>query len=424
MDKSFKHGTVILSAYVGSATCGWFIVYIWGFNNRAKKDIKGKSIDSLYVILLIKGNFIRTYEDRKDMLNQINYGIDLLRIIAMFFVVVLHTLGHGGVLGGAEMGTMQYSTSWALEIIAYPAVDIFALITGYVNYSQNSISIAKIYSRLVITWLQVVYYCFFITFFMWIINSDWVTYKDFEFCLLPVSVNAYWYFTAFAGVILLSPIIKAGIQSMTKKATWCLFATILCFFSIYTILNDYFTLNGGYTVIWLLLLYIEGAIMKKIALGLNFSTIKIVILIIFLYVITWFWKLYAREINLWVFTISPDSLVSYTSPTILGIAILFVILFSKLHINKQGASIIRFLAPGAFSVYLLNDHSLFQEHFIENRFSIIVPLHCSIIVSDVILFASMFTIIALVVDKPRQMVFRKLALKKKAYNALHRIIPE
>ena len=58
------------------------------------------------------------------MLNQRNYGVVLLRILAMLFVVVLHTLGHGGVLANAPAGTMQYSTSWALEIIAYPAVDI------------------------------------------------------------------------------------------------------------------------------------------------------------------------------------------------------------------------------------------------------------------------------------------------------------
>ena len=30
-----------------------------------------------------------------------NYGIDMLRLIAMFFVVILHVLGHGGAMKNA-----------------------------------------------------------------------------------------------------------------------------------------------------------------------------------------------------------------------------------------------------------------------------------------------------------------------------------
>ena len=259
---------------------------------------------------------------------------------------------------------------------------------------------------------------------LWIIDSDWVTYKDFEVCLFPIGGNAYWYFTAFTGAILLSPIIKAGIQSLSNRVSWYLFTIILCVFSFYTVSNDIFKLNDGYAVIWLLLLYIEGAVMKKIALGSGFSIAGSVISIVLLYVVTWVWKIYAREINFWIFSISQDSLVSYTSPTILGVAILFLILFSNIRINKHGVSIVRFLAPGAFSVYLLNDNHLFRSLFIENRFSNIASLHYSIIVLDVVLFASLFTMTALVVDKPRQILFRKLSLKDKAYYLLHQIISE
>ena len=30
-----------------------------------------------------------------------NYGIDMLRLVAMFFVVICHVLGHGGVMKNA-----------------------------------------------------------------------------------------------------------------------------------------------------------------------------------------------------------------------------------------------------------------------------------------------------------------------------------
>ena len=62
-----------------------------------------------------------------------NAGIDLLRIVSMFFVVVLHSLGQGGILFNTAVGSSQYKVAWLLEIFAYGAVDIFALISGYVS---------------------------------------------------------------------------------------------------------------------------------------------------------------------------------------------------------------------------------------------------------------------------------------------------
>ena len=41
-----------------------------------------------------------------------NYGIDMLRILAMLYVVVLHCLGLGGVLVNCEGNTTQHTVAW------------------------------------------------------------------------------------------------------------------------------------------------------------------------------------------------------------------------------------------------------------------------------------------------------------------------
>ena len=51
-----------------------------------------------------------------------NFGIDLLRVVAMFYVVTLHCIGPGGILSAAEIGSVQYHTAWFLEIWTYCAV--------------------------------------------------------------------------------------------------------------------------------------------------------------------------------------------------------------------------------------------------------------------------------------------------------------
>lgn len=65
-----------------------------------------------------------------------NYGIDMLRIVSMFLIVILHIMGHGRVLAACE-GTKGFGVSWLLEIIAYPAVNCYALISGFVGYSAH-----------------------------------------------------------------------------------------------------------------------------------------------------------------------------------------------------------------------------------------------------------------------------------------------
>ena len=65
------------------------------------------------------------------MKNERNYGIDLLRIVLMYMVCILHTLGCGGVLAACTEGTTPHKVFWLLEILSYCAVDAFALISGY-----------------------------------------------------------------------------------------------------------------------------------------------------------------------------------------------------------------------------------------------------------------------------------------------------
>lgn len=41
-----------------------------------------------------------------------NYGIDALRMLAMFMVTILHILTQGGVLNSTVIFTSQYETGW------------------------------------------------------------------------------------------------------------------------------------------------------------------------------------------------------------------------------------------------------------------------------------------------------------------------
>ena len=66
-----------------------------------------------------------------------NYGIDLLRLISMFMIVGLHVLGQGGILKSVQDLTFKGEIFWGLEILFYGAVNVYAIISGYVGYKTK-----------------------------------------------------------------------------------------------------------------------------------------------------------------------------------------------------------------------------------------------------------------------------------------------
>lgn len=79
-----------------------------------------------------------------------NYGIDFLRMISMIMIVMLHTLGHGGILRSVSFLSVHYQIAWLLEVIAFGAVNTYAMISGFVSVDSHF----KI-SNILILWLQV-----------------------------------------------------------------------------------------------------------------------------------------------------------------------------------------------------------------------------------------------------------------------------
>lgn len=59
-----------------------------------------------------------------------NYGIDMLRILCMFFVCFLHVLGRGGILEACVAPSFKHTVIWFFEIAAYGAVNTYALNIG------------------------------------------------------------------------------------------------------------------------------------------------------------------------------------------------------------------------------------------------------------------------------------------------------
>ena len=119
-----------------------------------------------------------------------NYGIDLLRIVSMYMIVILHVLGQGGILWNVEVFSIKYYIIWFVEIFCYCSVTCYALITGYVMCDKK----VK-YNNILYLWLGVFFWSVLLTFIMNCFYPILIGKKDFLKSLFPVIFNNYWYFT-------------------------------------------------------------------------------------------------------------------------------------------------------------------------------------------------------------------------------------
>lgn len=337
-----------------------------------------------------------------------NYGIDLLRIVSMAYVVILHVLGRGGVLNAVKSGTSQYYLAHFLEMWSLCAVNIFAIISGYVGFSQKEKKYN--YAHYPVMWAQVVTYgilAFIVTF---LIDRNLVTVRDLYQMLFPVTYNHYWYFTAYTALFFLIPYINTVIRHCSEVSLRKLLLLIFVLFSFYDLIPDRFGLNKGYSFAWLALLYVVGAIIKKCRIGSNLSPAAALAGILICTLLSWGWSVCGIEFTIFSITVNQGTAFSYVMPTHLCSAILHLILFSRLQLPGFARKFTVFAAPGAFAVYLLNTQRFVWRHIMLDNFAYLAdsPLH--VIFLHIGIFTCIFVLLAVSVDFLRQKAFKMLKI--------------
>lgn len=331
-----------------------------------------------------------------------NYGVDLLRVLAMFYVVILHVCGKGAVLTYVNNESANYYIAWFFECAAYCAVDIFGLISGYVGFSaKNDLTISK----LAMFWLRIVFYTLLITAaFRYFIAPEMVGAEQWLHAALPINYRQYWYLTAYFGLMILIPVLNAGVKAMSDgvlKAV-CFFSVVFFMLLPVTLNESVYNLSGGYTMAWLCIMYVFGAALSRFGFV---ETIHISVPLVMggaALLATWLTKTHGIK-----------NLLNYTSPTVFACAVALLMLFSRIKIEtKVGKKIVSLLSATSLSVYIIHVHPLIWEKYVDKfamSYAAMKPLQmtASIIVAALAIYAA-----CTAVDLIRHGLFELLHLKK------------
>lgn len=348
-----------------------------------------------------------------------NYGIDLLRILAGFYVIVLHAFGRGGVLENLPEETVSFRVVWMLEIISYSAVNIFVLISGFNSITEKERK--NDWSGIICLWLEVVYYSFFVYIILSLVKGFAIRAESVWKYFFPILNNGdYWFFSSYICLFFLKPIIDKGIRNTDELQMKTLIGIFFLFISVYSVIRDPFFLILGQSPFWFVILYIIGAGIKKCQFDKKFSNIQLIVLLIVMILITWVSKCYGRTFYIFNHRIHDRTLISsYTSPTELGSAVLHVLIFSKLNIPAFLKKTIRFAAPSVFAIYLINTHPLYWNYELNNKFLAYAPRRISVLLPKIMIYSISFFCFAILIDKIRQFIFQKFQIREKIYKLLY-----
>ena len=356
---------------------------------------------------------------------QRHYGIDALRILSMFLVVILHVLGFGGVLYNATPFSSTFVVGWVLETVAMCSVNCYGLISGYVGIKAK-----YRYSNLVLLWLQVWLYSVGITLIFWLIDPGSVPSSQLLRCFFPVASVDYWYISAYVGLYLFIPCLNFVVDHLNRQQAKFLCWGMVLLFSLMPMLfgADPFSMTHGYSMAWLVALYILGACIRKhdFLRGIRSSSVVIACVLSVLAAVGSKLLLISGKIEFLSKYFSENILLVYTAPTILMLSVgLLLLCARKPSAGRIQTKIVGWFAPVALGVYIIHLHQvLYLQIFNNGIFKPLGQMSPVIMVGGVLLGAAVIFLVCALIDRLRLWIFKKLRLRQRMRALEDRYLPD
>ena len=180
-------------------------------------------------------------------------NIELLRIIAMFFVISIHCISNGVILSAPNITIYNTILVRFLYACVTVANGVFLLITGYYLVDKK-MNIKKILNL----WGKTLFYSILIFAILSLIGLQTNFYASF----FPVFTASYWFISAYIALYILSPALNIIVNKFSQKQLKYTIIVLLIFYGIIRIINEApSTFQGALPPA--IMLYLIGAYLKK-----------------------------------------------------------------------------------------------------------------------------------------------------------------
>lgn len=188
-------------------------------------------------------------------------NFELLRIIAMFLIVISHVITHYIMADNLELSLVNKFLLTMLRSFIYICVNVYIIITGYFSVYAKQLKFRKL--------LNVILLPGFISAVLLIIMMA-VGSIDFNIWrilgkLFATFRGEYWFISNYFALYLFIPLINKMIHSFSKKdIQQLIFLTFLVgsVWSFFLVNDEIVAFNSGFSLIFFIFLYIVGAYIR------------------------------------------------------------------------------------------------------------------------------------------------------------------
>ena len=332
-----------------------------------------------------------------------NYGIDLLRILATCMIVFLH-LNYKQILESVKPLSGNWFVAHGVEQICIIGVNLFALISGFVNYGKKY-KITNILSL----WLQIFFYSFFITLVFYFWKKPDVSVGELVSYAFPVTTYKYWYVSAYFFLFFLIPALNLIVDKCSQRLTAIFIGIALINCTVIGYVQNAFAVNNGFSVVWLAVLYMVGAFIKKYDWNIRIKGKPVrARFYLILYIISVIIGLVSTVLSTWLF--ANGGRYKYIFPLNVISAILLFLFFAKC--KMKGSKPLVFLSSYSFSVYLIGSHTLFTRYFITGRFLRFLTWNPFALLGVMIAFVVALYALCVIIEWLRQLLLHLFRVNK------------
>jgi len=267
-------------------------------------------------------------------------NIELLRILAMLFVLIGHA--NGVVLGLPVMEDFQDDPLGSFcrilfTSLAVGGVNIFILISGWFGIHATKKGAAK--------------FLFQVLFLLWGIYLVSILFGKEKLSVEGIKVcmgltNEYWFVMGYLGLYILSPLLNSFVNSSSKivfRNFLIAFYAYQCYYCWITGVVSYFE---GYSIIFFCGLYLTGRYFNLYPVAfISNKPLRAYFLISSLLAVVSFYTLYQWG--------NAMKLLRYDNPLVILSSVSLLVYFCKI---KFSSSFVNWLAASSFAVYIVHFH--------------------------------------------------------------------
>lgn len=341
-------------------------------------------------------------------------NFEVLRVVAMIFIVALHTFIEGGIMNSkldipTPIGIFNYTISELLNSVFYIAVNCYILITGYFLINVYEPKFKKVLE----IWGHTFFYILGLTIIYSLLGYD-VSTKDWLSSIFIVWGNTNWFINYYLALLLLAPFISILARQLSKDR-YKLLLIILTILNVNLIkpanipFGDLFDSYGGATLSWFTYLYLISGYIRLHKPFEEQKTLinKICFFSWFCIILQMIYKIYT-EYQMFGY-ITYINIGSYNG-MVYPLSLTFFILFKNHNFKNKIWAYTAKISPYMFGVLLFHTHFLFKN-IIWNRIDICNYKNSMIFIPYIIIVIVIIFIVGITIDYTRAILVRQLKNK-------------